>query len=171
MCTSSDRTVAFGVACRRVGGDIWSYVSLAPWPQLSQDGRPMLSLLAAGDVAFLQLTAQLDPPGGTLEQLRAALAAGKNPATVTLTNGVRAVRAVEVAVGKGDAARVIATSTGSGFPPFTAAFGIGLAADDRADVDAALRGETGHVRITYDIETDDGATRVGADLADWARIG
>ncbi|MBK7820434.1 MAG: hypothetical protein IPJ61_05005 [Tessaracoccus sp.] len=171
MCTAPNRIVAVGVECRRVADDTWSYVSLAPWPQQSHDGSPMMSLLAAGDIAFLQLTAQLDPPGATLDQVRATLAAGRNPATITLTSGVRTVRAVEVTVGADDDTRVLATSTGSGFPPFTAAFGISLTRDDRPAVDAALRGEAGHVHITYDIETETGPARVAADLADWTRIG
>lgn len=170
MSAAGDHLIALGVECRRASDGTWSYVSVAPWPQLSSDGRPMLSVLTAGDIAFVSLTAQLDPPGAALEQVRAILAEGRQPATVTLTSGVRRVRAAEVSIGPRGATRVVATSPTSGFPPFTAAFAMQPSAEERAEFEAAMRGEDGHVRITYHAETDEGQARIEADLADWVRI-
>lgn len=170
MSAAQDEPAAFGVKCRSVGSDSWTYISVAPWPQLSPDGTPMLSLLTAGDVAFVQLSAQLDPPGGCLELLRAKLARPPRPtAAVTLTNGVSAVRSVEVTAGTGDHPRVIVSSPSSGYAPYTAVFSIQATSQDREQFEAALRGETGHIAITYDVETDRGPAKISADLADWTR--
>lgn len=170
MVAAQDRVVAFGVECRRTGADIWTYVSVAPWPQLAPDGTPMLSVLAAGDLAFVQLSAQLDPPGRVLEELRGTLAKERDAASVRLVSGVRAIRSVTVTVTAQGETRVVATSTGSGYAPFTAVFAIQASGDDREAFEAALRGETGRVEIVYEAETDHGQARIGADLADWTRI-
>ncbi|WP_243074475.1 hypothetical protein [Microbacterium sp. SS28] len=170
MSALPDRVIAFGVECRRTGDDTWSYVSVAPWPQLAPDGTPMISILAAGDLAFVQLSAQLDPPGAALEQARAVLAGDADPASVTLSTGVSAVTAVEVAVTTGDETRIVATSKGSGYAPFAAVFSLQATAEDREAFEAALSGETDRVAITYDVVTARGPARISADLADWARI-
>lgn len=171
MVTVPDRVTAFGVECRRVGDDTWTYVSVAPWPQLSPDGTPMISVLAAGDLAFVQLSAQLDPPGSALEQARAALAGDRDTASVTLSTGVSSVTSVQVSVAADGEPRVVATSTSSGYAPFAAVFSIQATADDREAFEAALRGDTGRVAITYHAVTDRGPARLSADLADWTRIG
>jgi hypothetical protein len=171
MFAAPDRMIAFGVECRRIGEDAWTYVSVAPWPQLSPDGTPMISVLAAGDFAFVQLSAQLDPPGSSLEQARAALAGDRDAASVTLSTGVSSVTSVEVAVTADDEPRVVGTSAGSGYAPFAAVFSIQASADDRAAFEAALRGETGRVAIIYNAVTDRGPARISADLADWTRLG
>lgn len=131
----------------------------------------MVSVLAAGDIAFVQLSAQLDPPGATLEQLRRALAGDRDAASVTLTSGVTTVRSVDVLVTSEGEPRVVASSSGSGYAPFTAVFAIQATAGERQAFEAALRGESGRITITYDAETDLGPARISADLADWARPG
>ncbi|MEU1973667.1 hypothetical protein ABZ477_18570 [Microbacterium sp. NPDC019599] len=171
MFAAQDRVIAYGVELRRIGEDAWTYVSVAPWPQLSPDGTPMVSVLAAGDLAFVQLSAQLDPPGGALEQARRAVAGDRDAASVTLTSGVSAVTSVEVTVTSNGESRVVATSAGSGYAPFTAVFAVQATAADREAFEAALRGETGRVAITYQAVTDRGPARINADLADWTRIG
>jgi hypothetical protein len=168
---AQDRVIAYGVELRRMAEDAWTYVSVAPWPQLSPDGTPMISVLAAGDLAFVQLSAQLDPPGSSLEQARAALAGHREAASITLTSGVSAVTSVEVAVTADDEPRVVATSASSGYAPFAAVFSIQATADDREAFEAALHGESGRVAITYNAVTDRGPVRLSADLADWTRIG
>lgn len=170
MSAAQNEPTAFGVECRRVGPDAWTYVSVAPWPQLSPDGSPMMALLSAGDVAFVQISAQLDPPGGLLERARAALAGPRAAASVRLISGVSAVRSVDVAVLTGDESHVVATSASSGYPPYTAVFAIQVTMKEREAFKAALRGETGWIAITYDAETDRGPARISADLADWTRI-
>jgi len=165
------RVIASGVECRRIGARAWTYVSVAPWPQLSPDGTPMVSVLAAGDIAFVQLSTQLDPPGVTLEQVRKTLAGDSDAASVTLASGVTTVRSVEILATSGGDSHVVATSPGSGYAPYTAVFAIQARPDDREAFEAALRGETGRITITYDAETDLGPARISADLADWTRLG
>lgn len=170
MFVASDHVIAFGVECRRVGVDSWHYISVAPWPQLAPDGTPMMSVLAAGDVAFVQLSAQLDPPGTAIEQVRKVLAGDRDETAVTLSTGVSAVTSAEVTVLAPDGARVVATSPASGYAPYAAAFSLQAASDVREAFEGALRGETGRVAITYDAVTDRGPSRISADLADWTRI-
>ena len=173
MFAAQDRVIAYGVDCRRIGEAAWTYVSLAPWPQMAPDGTPMVSVLEAGAIALVQLSAQLDPPGRMLEDLRASLADPETATPVTLTSAVTSVRTAEVSLGQGgDGAerRVLATSAGSGYPPYTAVFSLQATADIRDAFVAALRGEAGRIAIAYDAETDRGPAHISADLADWTRI-
>lgn len=130
----------------------------------------MISMLEAGNAAFVQLSTQLDPPGDSLEHLRQILAGHANPALITLQSGISAVESVEVAVGPGDAARVVASSAGSGYPPFAAVFAVQATGDDRAAFEAALHGERGWITVTYAAQTSGMIARISADLADWTRI-
>ncbi|WP_309065914.1 hypothetical protein [Microbacterium sp.] len=170
MSETRDRLNAFGVVCRRADAGTWRYVSVAPWPQLSEAGIPMIGLLSTGEVSFLQLSVQLDPPGWMLEQLRAALARDGDTAGITLVSGVSAVHAVEVAVGRTPQRRVVGRSGGSGYPPYTAVLSIPAGADDRAAFEGALRGEHGRLSVAYLAETDDGPATIAADVADWTRL-
>ena len=170
MFTGQNEVTAVGVRCRRVSDDRWSYLSLAPWPRLSPDGTPMLSLLVAGDGAFVQLSAQLDPPGNSLEQLRAALAVSGPATSLKLTSAVLAVQSVELTACAAHEKRVIATSASSGFAPFVAVFALQTELQEREAFEAALDGQQGKISITYNTETSDGLVRISADLADWARI-
>jgi hypothetical protein len=166
MPITTDRVVAHGVDCRRVTGDRWAYTSLAPWPQAAGG----LRVLVAGQSAFAQVGARLDPPGEVLEQVRALIAARSDGRPITLTSGLTAVTAVELVVTAGEA-HTVATSQGSGYPPWTAAFSLQPTGADLAAFEAAARGEAGHVRLTYLADTGGTAVAIGADLADWAEPG
>jgi hypothetical protein len=167
MLTATDRVVAHGVDCRREAGDRWAYVSLAPWPQAAAG----LVVLTAGPSAFVQVGARLDPPGEELEQVRALIAARTGSVAVTLTSGVTAVTAVELGVLDGEDCRTVASTQGSGYPPWTVAFSLQPDGADRAAFEAAARGERGHVRLTYLADVDGTAVAIGTDLADWAGPG
>ena len=166
MSTTTDRVVAHGVDCRRVTGDRWAYTSLAPWPQAAGG----LVVLVAGPSAFVQVSAQLDPPGELLEQVRTLIAGRSDGRPVTLTSGLTAVTAVELVVTAGDV-HTAATSQGSGYPPWAVAFSLQPTGTDLAAFEAAARGEPGHVRLSYHADAGGTAVVTSADLADWAEPG
>ncbi|GAA5204765.1 hypothetical protein [Microbacterium jejuense] len=166
MFASPTRIVAHGVECVNAGGSRWRYTSLAPWPQLGPDGTPLVSLLRAGSVAMVQLGVQLDPPGAVLERARAAVEAAV-AASITLDSGLDGVDRVDVVLDAGPGERIVATSAGSGYPPYTAVFSFRPEGADLDAVAAALGGESGRVEIRYRARRDGGEVRISADLAEW----
>ena len=138
MPITTDRVVAHGVDCHRTAGDRWAYTSLAPWPQAAGG----LRVLVAGQSAFAQVGARLE----VLEQVRALIAARSDGRPITLTSGLTAVTAVELVVTAGEA-HTVATSQGSGYPPWTAAFSLQPTGADLADC-----AEPGPTRPTTPLE-------------------
>ena len=173
MFAAADRIIAHGVSCAQLEPGRWSYVSLAPWPQMPRDGGgPLVSLLTAGDIGFAQISCQLDPPGYVLEQVRADITARTRAETpVTLVSGVTAVPGAELIVADAGSATVLATSGSSGYPPFAAVFSASVTGSDKDALEAALRGEHGHARVSYTVDAGEGPAELTADVAEWARIG
>lgn len=171
MVTTPGRIVARGVVCTHVEGRRWRFASLAPWPQRSPAGDPLISLIEAGDHAFAQLSVQLDPPGSELEALRALL--GRDDAgevvPVTLESAVTAVTGIRIILDPDGAARTVATSSGSGYPPYTAVFSLQLTGEDRELVKSAMTGTEHQVEVVYMVDLDGTETRISADLATWMR--
>jgi len=170
MITQPDRIVAHGVAATRVEGRRWRFVSVAPWPQTTPSGDPLISIIEAGAFALAQLSAQLDPPASELEALRAQLGRdGDNLTPVTLESAVSAVTDIRIIAEPDGEERVLATSHGSGFPPYTAVFSLQLIGADRDLVKSALSGTERQIEIRYTVDIDGTTTLVSADLAAWMR--
>ena len=170
MITQPDRIVAHGVAATRVEGRRWRFVSVAPWPQTTPGGDPLISLIEAGEFFLAQLSAQLDPPAAQLEALRALLEReGDEVAPVTLESAVSAVTGIRIIADPGGEERVLATSRGSGFPPYTAVFSLQLAGADRDLMRSALSGTERQIEVRYTVDVDGTETVISADLAAWTR--
>ena len=144
-----------GVRLWRDEGDphLVFYVPGAPEPQRGPDGRPTVSLIVTGDSAILQVGASWGLGSVQNERLRPALAAaipGVDPAAIVLSPAPVAVSeaVLEVADGSGGFSP-IATSPGSGYPPFTAIFSSVLAGGQRSLAAAALNGTPDSLRVRY----------------------
>jgi len=129
------------------------YVPGLPEPQRGPDGVPTSSLIVAGESAILQLGASWGLGSPQDERLRTALAAaypGVDAAAVVLGPAPVDVSeaALEVADGAGGFT-AIATSPGSGYPPFAAIFSAALTGEQRSLATAALNGTPGSVRVRY----------------------
>lgn len=129
----------------------WHY--RARHPGIAADGgTPQMSLISAGGIHMLSLTAIWGVPSAQLEAARKALAAetGIDAARIELRPSPHAVGEVVLRFGDGaggweDAAR----TQSSGMPPYHAAFSLMLD-DARADkVRRALGGETGLFGVAY----------------------
>ncbi len=170
MITQPDRIVAHGVAATRVEGRRWRFASVAPWPQTTPRGDPLISVIDAGVFSLAQLSAQLDPPASQLEALRALLGRdGDEVAPVTLESAVSAVTGIRIIADPAGEARVLATSRGSGFPPYTAVFSLQLTGADRDLVKSALNGTERQIEVRYTVDIDGTETVISADLAAWVR--
>lgn len=170
MVMHPEHLVAHGVVCTRIHGRRWRFRSLAPWPQLTPAGDPMISLLDAGSFALAQLSVQLDPPASELEALRELLGQeGESTAPVILEPAVTAVTGIRIILDPDGQARTVATTQGSGFPPYTAVFSLQPAGDDLDRLKAAVAGTRRQVDVAYAVDHDGSETRVAADLADWMR--
>ncbi|MBO0981998.1 hypothetical protein [Microbacterium sp. SD291] len=170
MVMHADHLVAHGVVCTRIHGRRWRFRSLAPWPQLTPAGDPMISLLEAGAYALAQLSVQLDPPASELEALRGLLSReGESTAPVILEPAITTVTSIRIVVDPDGEARTVATSQGSGFPPYTAVFSLQPTGDDLDRVKAAIAGTRRQVEVAYAVDFDGSETPIAADLADWMR--
>jgi hypothetical protein len=132
---------------------LFFYLPGIPEPQRGPEGRPAVSLILTGDSAILQLGASWGLGPEQTERLRPALAAatpGTDPAAIVLSPAAVAVSeaVLEVADGSGGFSPV-ATSPGSGYPPFTAVFSSVLAGERRSLAAAALNGTPGSLRVRY----------------------
>jgi hypothetical protein len=167
--TSAEEITVGGIRCRRLAAGRWSYRPAAPSPQRAPDGTALMCILQAGDTAFVQLSARLDPPAAVLERLRAQLTALDEAAVpVSLESAISTVERVDVVADPATDARTIATSTGSGFPPFTAVFSLMPQGDDLRSCERAFAGEVGRVEVRYVIpDAGDGGAALAADIATW----
>jgi hypothetical protein len=148
------------------GGGDWSYVSTRPWLETGPDGRPTATLLMVGDQAMFQAGIRLDPPAVVLERCRDAIA-GRADGAVRLRPGVARVDRIGLLVSDGDGPFAeLASSKGSGMPPFQAVFNVQLDATAASAVRAALDGRRGRVHVHLEGALRDGSPlRLRADLA------
>ena len=150
-----ETVVVGGVELRPDPADVWSWVYVPPGPFLDTgaDGRPAIGLIAAGSVAFLQVTARLDMTETARDELLG---------TLRRRHGTRAmVRAVPVVVrrtalevrGPDGGWTAVAEGTGSGVAPWTTALSATLTADQAGAVRAAMAGRRDAVRLaaTFDV--------------------
>lgn len=131
--------------------NVWHY--RARHPGIAADGgTPQISLISAGGIHMLSLTAIWGVPSPQLEAARGVLAAeaGVDAARIELRPSPHAVGEVALRFGNGAGAWEEAARTqSSGMPPYHAAFSLMLD-DARADkVKRALAGEAGLFGVAY----------------------
>ena len=118
-----------------------------PVLELGSRGTPVLSVIAAGSVAFLQCTARVALGDAARERLLARLREVR-PAAKTLDVAPISVERVALELKTADGWRQIADSRSSGMPPWTAALAATLDPPALAAAKAALAGERGRIRLT-----------------------
>ena len=141
------------VWCDEDDPQLFVYVPGVPEPQRGPDGRPTVSLIVTGDSAILQVGASWGLGTDQIERLRPKLAVaapGVDPAGIMFSPAPVAVSEalLEAADGSGGFTP-IATSPGSGYPPFTAIFSSVVAGEHRSLAAAALNGTPGSLRVRY----------------------
>jgi hypothetical protein len=127
-------------------GRAWTYVPVRPSLQTNETGVPMLQVIEAGPVAFLQCTARV----ALNEDARAALLANlrkQDPEAETLEPAPLSVERIALEAKTTDEWKTIAESKGSGSPPWTAALSVSLAPDQLAAIRSASEGEKDRARL------------------------
>ncbi|MGH8081255.1 MAG: hypothetical protein ACREP7_11820 [Lysobacter sp.] len=130
----------------------WRYRARAPRLALSADGRAQFTLIAAGPITMLALTAMWGVPSSTLDAVRAELAAraqlpieriGLSPAPVEIGE-------VRLMLGDGRGQfEELAKARSSGAPPYHAVFNLMLDQAQAEKVRKALKGEHGWLELRY----------------------
>jgi hypothetical protein len=125
-----------------------------PEVERSPIGTPAVTLLGTPTSAFLQIGAHWWPDVDRQRSMLAQLAAGSGIAAdqlVLASDGLTNVQAsVHLMAGEEDA--VLATSSTSLTPPYTATFSIGVSGDQIDRVRAAIAGERGVLEVRYEGE-------------------
>ena len=131
---------------------IWIYLPPGPLLDRGPDGKPLIALIEAGTLAFLQITARIDLTDAARAALLARLT-DKEPAA-------RAIRAMTVTVSSvvleawdDDASgwAKIAGVTSSGQAPWTAAIAATVTGAQLASAKAALGGTKARLRLSATI--------------------
>lgn len=149
MTESTDSVVIDGFALQRKADDKtgWTYVPRHPTLGVDSHGKPMLSILEAGAVAFVQCTAQV----ALRESDRAALLQKLQevePEARTLDAAPLTVDRIALEWLAEGGWSALGDSKGSGMPPWTAALAATLTAEALAALKAAISGESGRVRLS-----------------------
>ena len=142
-----------GVLVARDADGAWRYRPRAPGLARGGDGRAQFSLIAAGPVIMLALTASWGVPAATLDAVRADLAARAQlpPAQLSLSPEPVQVGTVRLMLGDGAGGfEELAKTQSSGAPPYHAAFNLMLSAEQAAKVRKALGGERGWLELRYE---------------------
>ncbi len=147
------------------------YLPGSPQPQRAPDGSPIGALIVMGGQSILQLGASWGLSEGQDEAIRAALAAppsGLDRAGLILAMApLGAVEAtLEVADNQGVFAPLARSQT-SGYPPFSAVYGVGVEGLTQARAVAALSGHPGALRIAYRADLAGVGVTAVADVASW----
>jgi hypothetical protein len=126
-------------------GARYAFLPVAPSIQKNPDGQPRVSLIEAGEIAFLSVSTEWMVSDARLEAVRSALEAlHDEPVQLTFA----AVDGVQAALEIGPNTRIEAQST-SGMPPYAAMFSAQLPAEAKAIVQAALAGQEERVTVRY----------------------
>ncbi len=119
------------------------------------NGKKQISLIEAGPVAMLALTAMWGVEGAALETVRGKLAARLNLAdsnAIILRPALVDVGEVELLLGDGSGdLKPFLKTTSSGMPPYAAAFNTMLTAEQTPTIKKALKGERGLLRVRYTV--------------------
>jgi hypothetical protein len=128
-------------------GQKWMYVPSGPVLELGPRDTPMLSVIEAGAVAFLQCTARVALNDAPRARLLARLQQVR-PAAKTLEISPILVERVALELKTADGWNQLAASRSSGMPPWTAALSATLNPAALAAMKSAVAGERGHIRLT-----------------------
>lgn len=132
----------------------WRYRARAPGLARGPDGRAQFTLVGAGAITMLALTASWGVPAATLDAVRAELAARAQVPAAQLGLAPAAVEVGTVRLLLGDGAggfEELGKAQSSGVPPYHAAFNVMLDAERAAKVRKALGGERGWLRLSYEV--------------------
>ncbi|MET0854407.1 MAG: hypothetical protein ABWY30_07225, partial [Microterricola sp.] len=156
-----------GVRLTPVAGQpaTWAYrpdaAGIAPGP----GGRPQFTLIEAGPVAMLALTAMWGVVADRLEAVRAKLAERARLPVRQVTLSPAAVDVHEVSLLLGDGAGAftpLANTTSSGAPPHHAAFNVTLDAGQLERVKKAVAGKRGWLAVRYVVRNQPPAVRAAS---------
>ncbi len=137
----------------------YRYLPLEPQPETSPQGHPTVLCIPTETGGFLQMGTHLGSTEASIEALRLKLAAClklDDTAGIDLQPGELRVSGARLQIGSGaDLSKPsvwedLASSTTSGFYPFTALFHLQLNADQQTAVTAALSGQRGFLQVRYD---------------------
>ncbi len=133
----------------------YSYRPVAAGIAGGPNGRKQVSLIEAGPVAMLALTAMWGVDGEALETVRGKIAKSLNLSdigAVTLRPAQVDVGEVELRLGDGSGNfKPFLKTTSSGTPPYTAAFNAMLTMDQAPAVKKGLKGERGFLGLRYTV--------------------
>lgn len=121
----------------------------------SETGTPLWNLIALGQTGYLMLTAVWRAPERSLAALRDEIARREAidvPTTLRLAPAPAQVARCNLLLGDGAGQfQVLATSTTSGLPPYSALFNLLLTEEQFAAVAAALNGNPQRLAVEYDL--------------------
>jgi hypothetical protein len=123
-----------------------------PGAQKDPRGRPVLSLLASDQGALLQLGAEWGVDDQLLARFKHYLARHfhLDPSLIRLSPAPLSVEKVVLALGDGAGNfDELATSSSSGYPPYSAIFNVKLTTEQKANVISALNSRRDFLKITY----------------------
>jgi hypothetical protein len=149
MDTRGKPLVIEGITVEPVSIDrrAWVYVVRAPVLERGADGRPLLSVIEAGPMAFVQATARIAlgdaARAALLEQLKAV-----EPAAETIDPAPMSVERVALEVRVGEAWVAVAEGRSSGMPPWTTALAATVSGEALLALGAAVGGDRGRARLT-----------------------
>jgi hypothetical protein len=153
-----------GIRWRRRDATTVEYLPTEPAPECDAQGVPQVTVVQAGELAFVTVGARWDPPAEALERLRDRLAADAGAAP-RLAPPALDMEGAELLLGD----EVIATSSTSGIAPYTAAFSATVEGNAGERAGAALRGERGRLAVRYRARLEGRDMELQADVGDWTR--
>lgn len=154
-----------GVLVAQDASGAWRYRARAPGLALGGDGRAQFTLIAAGAVTMLALTASWGVPAAALDAVRAELAARAQvpPAQLSLSPAPVEVGTVRLMLGDGAGAyEELAKAQSSGAPPYHAVFNLMLSPEQADKVRKGLGGERGWLELRYEARDAAEARRAGS---------
>ena len=134
----------------------WHFLPRQADVQRGTDGRPLLTLVDMGSVAYLLFTASWGVSHEDVQDLRAEIASripGARADRLMLAFAPVASVRCDVMMGDGRGSfEAVASNATSGYPPFDATFNLYLQGERLAHAKAALRGEPGRLAVEYSAE-------------------
>ena len=146
----------------------WSYQPTRAGIATDASGRAQFTLIEAGAIAMLALTAMWGVSTATLESVRQSLASRAGVQLDQVMLSPKAVDVGEVTLLLGDGAgafTALAATRSSGAPPYHAAFNATLDSEQASKVKKAARGERGWLAVRYAVSEQASVTMSGAATA------
>lgn len=136
----------------KVDQETFFFLPEGPTAQKDPRGKPTLSLIVSDQGAILQLGAQWAADDQLLLKLKEHLARHfhLDQSLIRLSPAPLSIEKVVLALGDGAGQfDELATSSSSGYPPYSAIFNVRLTAEQKAQAIAALNGRQGFLTVTY----------------------